>query len=111
MDYLESLVPEGEVPVIEAWFITHAHLDHHGVALGLIENKEYADRIRVNSIYYSDPGKDVKDLFARSSEKVSSLALYAQNVSNALKTSEGDHPKLYKPRVGERYYFNDITVK
>lgn len=111
LDYLESLVPEGEVPVIEAWFITHAHLDHHGVALGLIENKEYADRIRVNSIYYSDPGKDVKDLFARSSEKVSSLALYAQNVSNALKTSDGDHPKLYKPRVGERYYFNDISIE
>lgn len=28
LEYLESLVPEGEKPVIEAWMITHLHVDH-----------------------------------------------------------------------------------
>ena len=110
LDYLESLVPEGEVPVIEAWFITHAHVDHLGLISGIINNKTNANRIRVESIYYSDPGEDIKDKFARS-EKVNSLPLYAQGLSQAVETSEGGHPNVYKPRVGEIYYFNDITIE
>ena len=111
LDYLESLVPEGEIPVIEAWFITHAHLDHHGVAMGLMENKEYADRIRVESIYYNDPSKAAKDQYQMSSDKVSGISLYAKNVVQSLKTTDGGTPTLYRPRVGERYYFNDITIE
>ena len=110
LDYLESLVPEGQVPVIDAWFITHAHIDHLGVLEGLLKDKASADRIRVESIYYSDPGEDVKDKFARS-EKVNSLPLYAANLSQVVKTEDGGHPKVYKPRVGEIYYFNDITIE
>ena len=110
LDYLESLVPAGEVPVIEAWFMTHAHVDHVGLAAGLIQDKQSAERIRVNSIYYSDPGQDVKNQFART-EKVTSLPLYAKNVSNAVKTADGGKPEVYKPRVGEVYYFNDIKIE
>lgn len=111
LDYLESLVPEGEVPVIEAWFITHAHLDHHGVAMGLMENEEYANRIRVEGIYYSNPGKAAADQYQKSTDKVGGLALYAENVCQYLKTTTGEAPKLYKPHMGERYYFNDITIE
>jgi hypothetical protein len=28
-----------------------------------------------------------------------------------LKTADGGKPEVYKPRVGERYYFNDITIE
>ena len=111
LDYLESLVPEGEIPVIDAWFMTHAHIDHHGIALGFMQDKEYANRVRVESIYYSDPGKEAKDQYQKSSDKVSAIALYAKNVCKSLKTTDGNNPKVYKPRVGERYYFNDIIIE
>ena len=32
LDYLEELAPKGEKPIVEAWFISHGHLDHLLVA-------------------------------------------------------------------------------
>lgn len=111
LDYLESLVPEGEIPVIDAWFITHAHVDHQGIALAFLEDKQSAERIRVESIFFSDSGEDAKAQFAKTTEKVSALTLYAKNVSKILKTTDGGNPTIYKPQIGERYYFNDITIE
>ena len=36
IEYLESLVPEGEKPIIDCWVISHAHWDHCGVFLDLL---------------------------------------------------------------------------
>ena len=42
LDYMESLVPAGKKPVIEAWIVTHCHNDHMGAFEGFAENPEEA---------------------------------------------------------------------
>lgn len=106
LDYLEGLVPEGETPVIEAWFFTHPHSDHMGVLKELMEEPEQASRIRVNGVYYNMPGENAntKDTGAA---KWSSYLKYGMS---SLKTQEGKRTQLYRIQTGQRYYFNDITI-
>ena len=56
LDYLEGLVPEGEKPIVDAWFFTHPHGDHMGIMNAFSEKSEYADRVCVEAIYYNMPG-------------------------------------------------------
>ena len=45
IDYLESLTPEGQKPVVEAWFMTHAHTDHYGALKKIMLTPDLANRI------------------------------------------------------------------
>ena len=64
LDYLESLTPEGEKPVIEAWFISHAHADHIGALKKIMDNVQYSNRIYVEGIYFVDPSDTIqKNIF------------------------------------------------
>lgn len=103
LDYLETLVPEGEKPVIEAWFVTHGHGDHIGAFYTFVSEPKNAERIYVEGVYFSEPSAKVCSVV---SDKV-------QNVkygSMAFKTSRGQTTKIYRPQTGQRYYFNDITI-
>lgn len=107
LDYLESLTSEGEKPVVEGWFISHAHSDHHGALLGIMNRKKWRDRIYVDGIYFVEPPlvfvrktkydtyQDMKDL---------------TNNYHLLKNSEHQSCKLYRPQLGQRYYFCDIYI-
>ncbi len=108
LEYLESLTPEGEKPVVEAWFITHPHDDHCGAMKKIATTPEYLNRITVEGFYYYDlsntmlnylklqPGtKDQRD-----------ITIY----SKAFRTMEGTATPLYRPQFGQRYYFCDITI-
>ena len=54
---LKSNTPEGEIPVISGWFITHLHMDHYG-GLVAFANK-YASLTEVKAFYYNFPGISV----------------------------------------------------
>lgn len=106
LDYLESLTGEGEKPIIEAWFITHAHGDHCGSFCQLSKQTEWMDRVVVDGVYYSSP----------SEEKVLNMCgceildYEIRWVTRRLKNQNGEPAKLYRPQTGQRYYFNDITI-
>lgn len=106
LDYLESLTPEGEKPVIEGWFFTHSHVDHTGVLSGLMSDAQAASRIYVNGIYFNLPGKAAfaKDPTSRPSSQ------YIDFAAMALKTVDGEKPGVYRTTAGQRYYFNDLTI-
>ena len=105
VDFLESLVPKGEKPVVEAWFITHGHGDHIG-ALGHFEAvPENGERLCVEGVYFSVPSEKVQKLLSVPHE-----TKYGLEGIEYLRTSEGKVPPLYRPQTGQRYYFNDITV-
>lgn len=106
LDYLESLVPEGEKPIIEGWFISHGHSDHNGLLGAFFDKPNYANRIYVEGFYYNEPSEIVTqmDYGARITQ------CYVAAVTGLLYTTAGDHPMVYRPQTGQRYYFNDITV-
>ena len=105
LDYLESLTPGDEKPVIDAWFISHAHGDHYGWLTELVSDMDYINRIYVESFYFSEPSE--KTLMTMSA---TGLVRNVMMNYKMLRTTEGSAPKMYRPQTGQRYYFNDITV-
>ena len=110
LDDLEKLTPEGEKPVIEAWFISHAHDDHMGVFKALFTNKEQLDRIYVENVYFNDMGADAAK-FHDQFETASALLNYVRGVPAVMHSTDGGHPSIYELSVGDRYYFNDFNVE
>ena len=110
IDYLESLTPEGEKPVIEAWFMTHAHSDHYGALKKIMLTPELANRIYVEGVYFVDPSASVKEFFTSSEGSVSQAAWYVMNSVNTFKKQDGSYSEFYRPSLGQKYYFADITI-
>lgn len=106
-DYLESLTPEGEKPVIEAWIISHAHADHIGVLKSVLTKPEYAERVYVEGVYYNVPSDETANKFGSDNQ---SGVRYVEMAYKFYKTSNGESPKLYRPQTGQRYYFCDVIV-
>lgn len=107
IDYLESLTPKGEKPVIDAWFISHGHWDHCGVSRAIVvEGNKLADRISVNGLYFSEPNDDIMNLDSVARGEMAMI----REVLKYLKTEDGEATKMYRPQTGQKYYFNDITV-
>lgn len=106
VDYLENLTPTGEKPIIEAWFISHAHGDHYGAVWEISSNAKYKNRLLVNGFYYTEPNVDAIQWAIDATQSVRMCRL----VANAFKTEDGEQTKLYRPQIGQRYYFCDIFI-
>ena len=49
---LAELTPEGEVPTVSAWLLSHLHGDHYEAFLNIISNyDQYRDRVRIENFY------------------------------------------------------------
>ena len=108
LDYLESLTPGDEKPVIEAWFISHAHGDHSGALQTIAEKQEDINRIYIDGIYYVEPNSEVFALLSMGAGVGENWFLTR---SNALfKNPSGEMTKLYRPAFGQRLYFCDIVI-
>ncbi len=105
IDYLESLTPKGEKPIIEAWVISHAHPDHCGAMNALLDYPDCRDRNSVEGIYFNEPS-------ARITNKCGGEIQIARMKRLAcwLKTTQGEPTPFYRPQTGQRYYFCDITM-
>ena len=106
-DYLEKETPKGEKPVIEGWFISHGHEDHCGAFGRIASNPEkYAGRVYLDGVYYSEP----KDLVFALDGFGKGPTTLIKDALQCMKTKNGTKPVIYRTHMGERYYFNDITV-
>ena len=105
LDYLEALAPTGEKPVIEAWLISHLHVDHAALFQEFANNPSYTDRIYVEGIYM-----DKIDSEIATANSVTGIMLGVQTAATVLKTASGEATKIYRPQAGQTYYFADITV-
>ena len=110
LDYLEANAPEGEKPIIEAWFVSHSHLDHMGVLDALSQSPLDCERIIVENVYYSAPSKEAEALPMGIYDNSKNDNLTVKAVGVYLKNSKGESTPLYRSRMGDRYYFNDFTI-
>lgn len=108
LDYLESLTRSGEKPVVEAWFITHAHPDHIGVMGAFLDDRRHTERLYVEGFYYNEPNEKVLGMNGSYSKKV--MVDWMRVAASWMRTTKGEHPKVYRPQTGQRYYFNDVTM-
>jgi len=107
--YLETLVPAGETPVVDAWFISHAHMDHIGALIGMTRDEGYTERIYVEGIYFNEPGDEV--LALADSSNAASYIQSLKRVVKQLKTTNGQAPAIYHPQAGQKYYFyGDVEI-
>lgn len=106
LDYLESLTPKGQKPIIEAWFISHAHTDHYGAIWEISSNVSMQNRLIVNGIYFSEPNVNAVEWEGDVSQDVIKCRL----VAKAFKTEKGELTSLYRPQIGQRYYFCDVII-
>ena len=106
VEYLESLTPAGEKPVIEGWFISHGHADHCGVLIELGLEENWGRRIVVEGVYFSEPSTTMLSL------DPGGLGIMGliHRMSRYVHTSSGAPTPFYRLHTGERYWFADLTV-
>ena len=128
IEFMEANTPEGQTPVVEAWFITHGHYDHvgwtRGVYGGLEETKgmfrtgEVAGRIRVNGIYFNQTNDQIiehtvygwrSDGFRNKNDNP--WPYKVEEAAKLLLTESGEQTPVYRPQSGQTYYFKDLTVE
>ena len=106
LDYLDSLTGENEIPVVEGWFISHAHGDHIGVLIELALDPQWKDRVRVEGIYFNEPSLELYMVDGGALGATHLMSLVSRNIRNM----NGEPVPFFRPMLGERYYFTDITV-
>ena len=105
LDYLEELAPEGQKPFVEAWIISHAHVDHCGALTAFCEHTEWLNRIHVEGIYYSEPSERITNVCGGDFS-----CAQMKWEAKRLRTCSQQPTPFYRPQTGQRYYFNDITM-
>ena len=107
--YLEEMA-QGEIPVIEGWFLTHPHGDHYGVMRTIVNNASYRNRIRVNGIYFSSPSYD--DYLYMDNNSTTNYTVIHTLMSSIPKFRDenGDPTVYYRTYTGQRLYFSDVAV-
>ena len=106
LDFLEELAPEGEKPVIEAWFISHAHGDHYGAMMNIASELNGAKRLCVEGFYFFEPCSKVLATMASDAAGVYNTTLSFKTFRN----QEGNQTPIYRPQLGQRYYFCDLSI-
>lgn len=104
---MEELAPAGEKPTVDAWFYTHEHGDHAYGIKQFARDAFMADRVNVEAVYYSEISQATAATLYAATNDVGTIGTYIA----AMKTSEGEIPTMYRPRAGERYYFNDVVIE
>ena len=110
LDYLESLAPVGEKPIIDLWVISHAHVDHMGVLDKICTDTNALNRIYVENVFFNAPTTAAFKTPAGLFENVKPAVTVCNAASTYFKSTDGDGPTIYRPRIGDHYYFNDITI-
>lgn len=105
LEYLEKLTPQGQKPVVDAWFISHAHIDHIGCFLEVAKHLDYVKRISVEGFYFSQPNEEVCQLHGDTANVRSFLM-----ATKIFRTTDGEKTPVYRTHTGQKYYFNDISI-
>lgn len=108
IEALEQYAPNGEKPVVEAWFISHAHGDHQGALASMASDASLLNQVYIDGIYMSMPSDEAFNAVNSLSSKTAMMMI--QTLPTMAKASDGSNTKIYRPQSGQRYYFCDVVV-
>ena len=101
---LKGNTPDGMDTVIAAWFITHAHSDHHG-NFATAFCAHYKNKVKVESVMFNPPENK---LFTGTPNDSPATGTSSRiTVMNAIKAYKAHHVRSH---VGDRYYIGDAVV-
>ena len=108
MEYLESLVPEGTKPIIEAWVLSHAHMDHIDAFRGFVTNAStYQGKLYLEGVYYSEVSDVVMSKYDDSHHHYTP---YINRIGSVFKTTLGKEPQVYRMYTGQRFTFDTVVM-
>ena len=111
LDFLEDLVPEGEKPVIEGWFISHVHGDHFGALKEIASDTSYLNRIYVDGIYFTAPSEElILKVEPSAGAQLYQYAWQLSKYNSMFKRENGEKAGFYRMALGQRYYFCDMSI-
>ena len=93
----------GKEIVVSNWIFTHFHIDHIGGFVALVRNDEYMKKIKVKSITYNFPQKQVLDTAPGPGDQ--------NNLKAWADTLKKTGAKLYQARTGQKYYFGNVELE
>lgn len=99
---LSDNTPEGMQPTVAAWFITHAHSDHHATFATSFASS-YRTKVKVETVIFNPPAGDI--YVGDSKSNLMNGQLVVANVARSLYGAE-----LIRPHVGDRYYIGDTVI-
>lgn len=110
LDYMDSLTPNGEKPIVDAWIVSHAHSDHMGAFITFMKKPEYLERVYVEEVYFTEASAAAQASEVGQYDHTDVLCFYVDTVPETMKSTDGTPPKMIRLRIGEKYYFNDIRI-
>ena len=111
VEYLEAIVGEGNTPIVDAWFFTHAHPDHIYCAWGIGRDEDLVSRIRVNGFYYTWPNDAG---MRRESDYEKGILIQVGNFNNVIgnfRDEDGNVTPRYKLHGGMVFYIDEMKVE
>lgn len=104
LDFIRKNTPEGMKPTIAAWFMTHAHPDHHNMfAKKFVPN--YKHLVDIKALIFNPPGNSINN--SKNDSGVKEGGEY-QTIINVAKEIEGC--EIIRAHVGDRYYIGDAVI-
>lgn len=102
--FIRENTPEGMKPTISAWFITHAHPDHHNMfAKQFVNNYQHA--VDIKAVIFNPPSLSVNN--SKNDNGVKEGGEY-QTIINVAKGIPGC--EIIRSHVGDRYYIGGAVI-
>lgn len=101
--YLVENTPDGQPPIVDAWFISHVHWDHVTAMLDFA--KKYSDRVEVKNLLANFPA--LHNLYIK--ERGPNTDFYARWWPEILRSFP--LARVWKLHSGQRFSVGDVTVE
>ena len=107
--YLQSQVGEGNPIIIDAWTISHFHNDHAGALMDFASDASLRENVYLNAVYANEPSAYGVTLYEdRTTGDLNSAIQGAKLLTKS--PTDSSAPDIYQVHMGQRYYFNGITI-
>lgn len=107
--YLQSQVGEGKPIIIDAWTITHFHNDHAGALMDFVKDSSLRENVYLNAVYANEPSAYGATKYeTRTIGDINGAIQGAKLLTKS--PTDNSAPDFYEVHMGQRYYFNGITM-